>query len=59
MDLMDGPESEIFAYFKSLLIKGFFSLRRHLDDMLILIEIMMKSKFHALSLDSNLPCFVN
>lgn len=46
---MDGIESEIFEYFKSLLIRGFHEIRKHLEDILILIEIFMK--------DSKLPCF--
>jgi phosphatidylinositol 4-kinase len=47
---MDGLESEMFQYFKSLMIRGFFEIRKNLDDILVLIEIMMK--------DSRMPCFV-
>ena len=50
IDLMDGLESEMFQYFKSLMIRGFFEIRKNLDDILVLIEIMMK--------DSRMPCFV-
>ncbi len=50
LELMDGQESEMFHYFKSLLTRGFFELRKHLDDLLVLIEILMK--------DSRLPCFL-
>jgi phosphatidylinositol 4-kinase B len=49
LELMDGADSEIFQYFKSLMIRGFFELRKNLDDILVLIEILMK--------DSRLPCF--
>ena len=41
---MDGLSSDIFEYFKSLLIKGFQEIRKHLDDILILIEIFIKGK---------------
>jgi phosphatidylinositol 4-kinase len=47
---MDGLESEMFQYFKRLMIRGFFEIRKNLDDILVLIEIMMK--------DSRMPCFV-
>jgi hypothetical protein len=40
---MDGENSEIFEYFKSLLIKGLFELRRHIEDLLVPIEIMFAS----------------
>ena len=41
IDIMGG-DSEIFDYFKSLLIKGFYEIRKHLEDILVLIEITMK-----------------
>lgn len=47
---MDGIDSEIFDYFKSLLIKGFYEIRKHLDDILNIIEVLLK--------DSQMPCFV-
>lgn len=50
MDVMDGPDSEMYAYFKSLLIKGFFTIRRHMDDIFVMIKIMMKK--------SKMPCFI-
>lgn len=49
LDVMDGVDSEIYQYFKSLLIRGFYEIRKNLDDILILIEILMK--------DSKMPCF--
>jgi len=49
VELMDGVDSEIFQYFKSLMIRGFFEIRKNLDDILVLIEILMK--------DSRMPCF--
>ena len=49
IELMDGVDSEIFQYYKSLMIRGFFEVRKSLDDILVLIEILMR--------DSRLPCF--
>ena len=47
---MDGIDSEMFMYFKSLLIKGFHCVKQHLDDILMIVEVMIK--------DSKMPCFV-
>jgi hypothetical protein len=41
---MDGLDSEMFVYFKSLMIKAFFEIRKNLDDLLILVEILMQGK---------------
>ena len=46
---MDGQHSEIFLYFKALLIKGMYELRSHADSLIMLIEAMSKN--------SKLPCF--
>ena len=45
IELMDGVDSEMFSYFKSLLIRGFYEIRKNLDDILVLIEILMKGNF--------------
>lgn len=42
IDLMDGVDSEIFSYFKSLLIRGFFEIRKKLEELLMLVEVLMK-----------------
>jgi phosphatidylinositol kinase/protein kinase (PI-3 family) len=44
IDVMDGVDSEMFEYFKSLMIKGFIEIRKHLEDILILVEILMQGK---------------
>lgn len=44
IDLMDGLDSEMFQYYKSLMIRGFFEIRKNMDDILVLIEILMKGK---------------
>ena len=37
---MGGESSPLFEYFKSLLIRGLFEVRKHLEEMIILIQIM-------------------
>ena len=46
---MNGKNSDFYQYFKSLLIKGFVELRKHIDDLIYLLEIMMEN--------SKLECF--
>eukprot|EP00826_Nyctotherus_ovalis_P059253 TRINITY_DN8220_c0_g3_i6.p1 TRINITY_DN8220_c0_g3~~TRINITY_DN8220_c0_g3_i6.p1 ORF type:complete len:102 (+),score=8.75 TRINITY_DN8220_c0_g3_i6:194-499(+) len=47
---MDGINSEMFLYFKALLIKGIYELRTHAESLIMLVEIMSKG--------SKLPCFI-
>jgi len=49
--LIGGKESNMFLFFKMLVIKGFLELRKHTDDLIYLITIMMEG--------SDLPCFMN
>lgn len=49
IDIMGGPDSTMFEYFKSLLNKAFYEVRKHLDDIISMIEIMFK--------DTQFPCF--
>ena len=49
VELMDGADSDKFAYFKALLNAGLIELRKNLDDLCSIITIMMK--------DSVMPCF--
>jgi len=37
---MGGEHSPLFEYFKSLLIRGLFEVRKHIDELIILISIM-------------------
>lgn len=47
--MMDGINSQLFAYFKILLMSGFSVLKKHVDDFCTLMEIMM--------INTDLPCF--
>ena len=46
---MGGIDTEMFVYFKSLMIKGFYEIRKNLDDIIVLIEIVMRGKNHYIS----------
>ena len=48
---MDGPHSEMFQYFKALLIKGMYELRSHINSLTMIIEEMSKG--------SRFTCFVS
>ena len=51
VDILDGKNSAIFQYFKSLLFKGFSEIKKNFDSLSQIIEIMAKG-------EPNLPCFV-
>jgi len=44
----DGKPSELFDYFKVLLIQGFLACRKHAERIVLLVKMMSKS---------GLPCF--
>lgn len=51
VDLMDGVDSDLFEYFKSLLTAGLLEVRKNMDELVRFITIMMK--------ESVMPCFKN
>lgn len=50
----------MFEYFKSLLIRGLFEVRKHLDELIVLIQIMsaMKPNNHSTSSISQVNEFI-
>lgn len=42
VDLMDGVDSDLFEYFKSLITAGLLEVRKNMDDIIRFITIMMK-----------------
>lgn len=48
LDILDGENSNIFQYFKTLLIRGFIALKRNFESILGILEIMAKSMFFIL-----------
>lgn len=51
VELMDGPESNLFKYFKKLCADCFLALREEGEQVVNLVELMQR--------DSTLPCFNN
>ncbi|XP_058066115.1 uncharacterized protein LOC131215739 [Anopheles bellator] len=51
VDVMGGPESELYTEFKYLLLDGLKAARKHMDRIINIVEIMRSS--------SQLPCFKN
>ncbi len=44
IDILGGTSNEMFEYFKCMLIRGFYEVRRNIDDILMLIDIMTVGK---------------
>ena len=44
VELMGGVDSDLFEYFKSLLTAGLIEIRKHIDELIRFITIMMKCK---------------
>ena len=51
VDLMEGTDSDLFEYFRSLITAGLIEVRKHLDELIRFITIMMT--------ESVMPCFKN
>jgi len=49
MDIIGGQESEMFDYFKRLLIYGFLQIRKNAERIMLLVEMMMTNY--------KMPCF--
>ena len=45
--MMGGEGSDMFAYFKMLLLKGMLSARKHHDRVISLVEVMSSGEFFA------------
>ncbi|KAL4087696.1 hypothetical protein PRIC1_013584 [Phytophthora ramorum] len=50
VELMGGPRSSAFRYFRSLCIRAYLALRRNMDQIVLLVEMMLVG-------NSDLPCF--
>ncbi|CAN9514414.1 unnamed protein product [Ophioblennius macclurei] len=49
VDVMGGPEGDMFNYYKMLMLQGLIAARKHMDRVLQIVEIMQQG--------SQLPCF--
>jgi phosphatidylinositol 4-kinase len=49
VELMDGTESDLFNYFRALILRGFLECRKHMDRIASVVELMVP--------DRTMPCF--
>lgn len=59
LDIMGGEHSPMFEYFKSLMIRGLFEVRKHLDELIILIKILSVQQLDSDQPGQAMPCFKN
>lgn len=45
---MDGLQSDMFNYFKILMLKGFLAARKHMEKFVQIVEIMQTGNFFVL-----------
>lgn len=50
VELMGGPHSSTFRYFRSLCIRAYLALRHNMDQIVLLVEMMLVG-------NADLPCF--
>lgn len=55
VEVMDGEESDMFSYFKILMLQGLVAARKHQDRLLHIVEVMRPGKW---LLYSNIPLHV-
>eukprot|EP01121_Diplochlamys_sp_Union-15-3_P015914 TRINITY_DN5326_c0_g1_i3.p1 TRINITY_DN5326_c0_g1~~TRINITY_DN5326_c0_g1_i3.p1 ORF type:complete len:135 (-),score=3.65 TRINITY_DN5326_c0_g1_i3:49-453(-) len=49
VEVLGGPGSNMYHYFQALIIRGFMELRKYMDRIVMLVEMM--------AVGSKLPCF--
>lgn len=50
MEVMGGINGDLYSYFRALVLIGFIEIRKHIDEIMLIMELMSKS-------ESKLPCF--
>eukprot|EP01135_Chromosphaera_perkinsii_P011664 Nk52_evm2s2473 gene=Nk52_evmTU2s2473 len=50
VEVMGGTDSDMYQYFTILVLQGFLTARKHVDEIVLLVEMLHKG--------SKLPCFV-
>ena len=60
IDLMDGPDSDKFDNFKSLINAGLSEIKKNIDELESFIMILAKGNhiYNLTFLDSKMPCFL-
>ncbi|CAA9988742.1 phosphatidylinositol 4-kinase, putative [Plasmodium knowlesi strain H] len=51
LDIMDGEKSENYEYFRRLIVSGFLEARKHSEEIILFVELMMPAL--------KIPCFAN
>ncbi|CAD2108286.1 phosphatidylinositol 4-kinase, putative [Plasmodium vinckei petteri] len=51
LDIMDGENSDNYEYFRRLIVSGFLEARKHSEEIILLVELMMPAL--------KMPCFSN
>jgi phosphatidylinositol kinase/protein kinase (PI-3 family) len=44
VDVMDGLQSDMYKYYKILILRGLFAARKHMDKLMPIVEIMQHGK---------------
>uniref|UniRef100_I3J7Y9 Phosphatidylinositol 4-kinase beta n=1 Tax=Oreochromis niloticus TaxID=8128 RepID=I3J7Y9_ORENI len=61
VDVMGGPDGDMFNYYKMLMLQGLIAARKHMERVLQIVEIMQQGESPQLLLVavpcSQLPCF--
>lgn len=62
IDVLGGPDSPIFLYFKTLLIRGLVEVRKHMDELIVIIQIMAAKQEESATqaapeVPPPMPCF--
>ena len=48
VEILDGPDSPIFEYYKSLMLRGMLELRKNVDVFVKIVEIMSKGNLYSI-----------
>ena len=44
VDIMGGLQSDMYSYYKILILQGLFAARKHMDKLMPIVEIMQHGK---------------
>ena len=45
IELMDGKDSDLFDYFKNLLVRAFIATKKYIDEIVYIIKIMQETHY--------------
>ena len=50
VDIMGGLESDMYVYYKILILRGIIAARKHIDELMPIVEIMQNGMFQKKSI---------